>query len=101
MEKLRNCVGNLKSHKYDNPDPRCNHPRGDSTDYCWSYAHHVDGTEGFEDMLSHCVHCEFFSEHNEHTIHSLWNRKDCEGCKAMGVAHLPDPVFEPNEEKET
>jgi len=47
--------------KYANPDFRCLHPKYESHfDYCWSYAHHVDGTKGYEDMGPICRRCEFW-----------------------------------------
>jgi len=47
--------------KYRNPDTRCGYPfEPCGAGYCWSYAHHVDGTEGYEDMESICPGCECF-----------------------------------------
>lgn len=43
--------------KYDNPDPQCKYP-STSTNYCWSYAHHIDGTAGYENMSKNCSQCE-------------------------------------------
>ena len=60
--------------EYDNSDPRCRYPKyRDPLDYCWSYAHHVDGTRGYDDMSAVCRgrcpksgkqynSCEFFKE---------------------------------------
>jgi hypothetical protein len=40
---------------YKNPDPRCHYPWDDSpVGFCWSYAHHVDGQPGFENMVAIC-----------------------------------------------
>ena len=45
--------------KYKNPDSRCQYPfTPDPLGYCWSYANHVDGTEGFEDMAKICPGCD-------------------------------------------
>jgi hypothetical protein len=45
-------------HKYDNKD--CDYPfTPDPVGYCWTFAHHIDGTEGFEDLQSKCKGCEF------------------------------------------
>lgn len=47
--------------KYRNPDPRCRYPfTPDPAGYCWSYAHHVDGTAGFENMQAICAMCPEF-----------------------------------------
>jgi hypothetical protein len=53
--------------KYVNSDPRCRFPcTGDGMDYCWSFAHHVDGTAGYEEMEPRCRGCEYFSiEHGD------------------------------------
>ena len=43
--------------KYRNPDPRCRYPfTPDPVGYCWSYAHHVDGTK--KELT--CDTCEFW-----------------------------------------
>jgi len=48
--------------KYRNPDKRCGYPfTPDPCGYCWSYAHHVDDTEGYEDMERICPGCELFT----------------------------------------
>ena len=54
--------------KYHNDDPRCRYP-DQPTDYCWSYANHVDLVDGnsnvpkkFQDMESICEGCEFFKK---------------------------------------
>ena len=50
--------------KYRNPDPRCAYPfTPDTFGYCWTYAHHVDGSSGF-DVLK-CGGCEFFKPEEE------------------------------------
>ena len=47
--------------KYRNPDKRCGYPfTPDPAGYCWSYANHVDGKVGFEDMESICEGCDRF-----------------------------------------
>jgi len=44
---------------YNNPDPKCQYPfTPDGLGYCWSYAHHIDGTKGFEDLSQICPGCE-------------------------------------------
>jgi hypothetical protein len=51
----------LIASKYNNPDPNCGHPfvpENEPIAYCWSYASHVDGTPGYEDMESICKNCE-------------------------------------------
>jgi hypothetical protein len=49
--------------KYRNPDSRCEYPfTPDPTGYCWSFAHHVDGTKGFEHLEAICPTCECWSE---------------------------------------
>jgi hypothetical protein len=46
--------------KYRNPDPRCGYPfTPDPCGYCWSFAHHVDGT-GCIDMDKICPRCELW-----------------------------------------
>ena len=48
--------------KYRNRDTRCGYPFSpDPCGYCWSYAHHVDGTKGYEDMEKICRGCDLFS----------------------------------------
>ena len=48
--------------KYKNPDSRCRYPfTPDPIGYCWSYANHVDGTKGFEDMDKICPGCDEWS----------------------------------------
>jgi len=52
-----------KINTYKNPDSRCKYPFiCEPLGYCWSYAHHVDGTEGYDDMSKICPLCEFWSE---------------------------------------
>lgn len=51
----------IQTHKYQNPDKRCGHI-AIGNDYCWSFANHVDGTSGFEDMKSICDKCESWNE---------------------------------------
>ena len=52
---------------YRNPDKRCVYPfEPNPVGYCWAYAHHVDGTERFEDMGKICPSCEYWKE-NEAT----------------------------------
>ena len=46
-------------NSYCNHDDRCTYPFSpDRAGYCWSYAHHVDGTRGYEDMGKICPGCE-------------------------------------------
>jgi len=48
---------------YRNPDPRCTYPfEMCSLGYCWSYAHHVDGTTGYEDMMLVCPTCDCWKD---------------------------------------
>ena len=48
--------------QYRNPDKRCDyHFTNDPLGYCWSFAHHVDGTEGFSDMSKICSTCSLWS----------------------------------------
>ncbi len=47
--------------KYENDDPRCTQPYSPAAlDYCWSYAHHVDGSPGYADLKARCHGCEFW-----------------------------------------
>ena len=47
--------------KYKNQDKRCGYPFSPyPCGYCWSYAHHVDGTKGYEDMERICKGCDLF-----------------------------------------
>jgi hypothetical protein len=49
--------------KYENPDRRCFYPfSNDPVGYCWSFAHHVDGTPRFADIKSICASCEYWRE---------------------------------------
>lgn len=49
--------------KYRNPDPRCIHPfTPDMHGYCWSFAGHVDGARGYEDIEAICRGCGLFDE---------------------------------------
>jgi hypothetical protein len=48
---------------YKNPDPQCHYPfEPNPVGYCWSYAHHVDGTPGFEEMSKICPGCDMFKK---------------------------------------
>ena len=60
--RLKNIGTNLALFtSYRNPDHRCSYPWDPSPcGYCWSWAHHVDGTKGYEDMMKICPGCEFF-----------------------------------------
>jgi hypothetical protein len=50
-----------KINSYRNPDSRCTYPfTCDPLGYCWSFAHHVDGTEGYEDMEKICPRCDLW-----------------------------------------
>jgi len=52
----------LVFEKYRNPDKRCGYPFSpDPCGYCWSFAHHVDGTKGYEDMEKICHGCDLFT----------------------------------------
>ena len=47
---------------YKNPDPHCRYPyTPDPLGYCWSFAHHVDGTPGWEDMGKICHGCDSYA----------------------------------------
>lgn len=48
-------------HPYQNYDRRCG-LLANGIDYCWSYAHHVDGTEGYEEMLPICRGCDCWTD---------------------------------------
>lgn len=51
---------------YKNPDPSCTYPfTPDPLGYCWSYANHVDGTLGYEDVEEMCSDCEFWKPAGE------------------------------------
>ena len=52
----------LHLHLYQNHDRRCHMAATSQADYCWSYAHHVDGTAGYEDMLPICRGCDQWTE---------------------------------------
>jgi hypothetical protein len=48
---------------YKNPDSKCHyHFEPDPLGYCFAWAHHVDGTKGFEDMLPRCLRCECYED---------------------------------------
>lgn len=52
--------------KYENKNDSCEYPfTPDPAGYCWSYASHVDGTEGFEDMDKICMNCDCWSPNKE------------------------------------
>jgi hypothetical protein len=61
---LTSVHGWLKILSYYNPDTRCaiRPTDPDPLGYCWSYAHHVDKTPGYEDMGKICPGCEFYQE---------------------------------------
>lgn len=45
--------------KYKNPDTHCEYSfTAEPVGYCFSYAHHVDGTPGFEDLIERCRYCD-------------------------------------------
>jgi len=47
--------------KYENKNQKCTYPfTPDPAGYCWSYAHHVDGTKGYEKMKKICPNCDLF-----------------------------------------
>lgn len=51
------------TREYENRDARCTYPfEPNAIGYCWSYAHHVDGTSKFEDILKICEGCELWNE---------------------------------------
>jgi hypothetical protein len=48
---------------YENTDPRCTYPfTPDPLGYCWSFAHHIDKTKGYEDIEEICKNCECWKE---------------------------------------
>lgn len=52
-------------NKFKNPDKRCTYPfTPDIAGYCWSYAHHIDGTKGWENIENICLKCEYWKENN-------------------------------------
>ncbi len=56
--------------KYRNPDPRCRYPfTPEPLGYCWSYANHVDGTKGFEDMARICPECDEYDPNAKEADH--------------------------------
>ena len=59
-------------NSYKNPDPRCTYPfTCDPLGYCFSYAHHIDGTKGFEDMQKRCTNCECWKPIRDKTLYEL------------------------------
>ena len=71
--------------KYRNPDPRCGYPfTPDPCGYCWSFAHHVDGT-GCKDMDKICPRCELWTPNAEHEPRALASRAPC-SCSMGGDA---------------
>ena len=62
----------IAERQYCNPDSRCKYPYMpyDCLDYCWSYAHHIDGTAGYEDMEAICSRrpCEFWKERPDEEV---------------------------------
>jgi len=52
----------LDPHPYQNHDRRCQLAATGHADYCWSYAHHVDGTTGYENMLPICRRCDQWTD---------------------------------------
>lgn len=56
-------------NKYHNPDPRCGYATSpditDPLDYCWSYAHHIDGSDGYQNLEKICIGCEMWSGKRE------------------------------------
>lgn len=79
--------GTLGEHPYQNPDRRCQ-LRAQGEDYCWSYALHVDGHDGFEDLESACRDCD------------LWEPADNRPPFAYitgAEARQMDPPFPPEE----
>ncbi len=66
--------------KYRNPDPRCSYPfEPCGAGYCWSYAHHVDGTAGYENMESICPDCECFTVEDAEgaALDEMEHRREC------------------------
>lgn len=61
------CEAIERVKSYENPDSRCTYPFAlDALGYCWSYANHVDGTSGFEDMEKICPTCDEWSGEADH-----------------------------------
>ena len=56
----------VKINGYKNPDKRCDYPfTCGPLGYCWSFAHHIDGTKGYEDMDKICPGCECWAESDQ------------------------------------
>ena len=66
---------NAMATKYVNPDKRCLYPVLPG-DYCWSYAHHVDGVKGYGDIAKVCIGCRYFSESPKPTPNGLTRYKE-------------------------
>lgn len=55
--------------KYRNSDDKCTYPfTPDPLGYCWSFAHHIDKTKGYEDMEKICKNCECWKEKIENEL---------------------------------
>ncbi len=60
-DTLEECQAKINT--YNNPDKRCTYPfTCDPLGYCWSFALHVDGSKGYEDMSKICPGCECWKE---------------------------------------
>ncbi len=58
------CIAKINS--YNNPDKQCTYPfTCDPLGYCWSFAHHIEGTEGYENMAEICPGCECWEPDND------------------------------------
>ncbi len=58
MFKIKGDGKPVNLRKYVNKDKRCRLPIDPENpgplEYCWSFAHHVDGTKGYEDIQGIC-----------------------------------------------
>lgn len=73
VSRLKKHIHNLQvtirrlDGNYENKDPRCQYPYRPDTrfGYCWTYAHHVDGTLGYANLEAHCRGCEYWKPEEE------------------------------------
>lgn len=56
-------------NSYKNPDKRCTYPfTCEVLGYCWSFAHHIDKTPGYENIEAICKGCEYWKEEKSQLI---------------------------------
>ncbi len=88
---------NETDHKYQNPDPRCSH-HARVTDYCWAYAHHIEGTPDYEDMEQICrgkhflskESCEYWREAKKESGTPIPEEFQSEASVALSLLVYPD-----------